>query len=102
MRIKTLTYKQQIFVIEYLMHRNATKAARAAVYSKKTAPSIGSENLTKPYILSEIKGGLRIQIFILNISTDHVLQSLREIVFGENPNLIFRDIQRPVLGLCSH
>ena len=48
---KKLTPKQITFCKEYLANgHNATKAARAAGYSAKTAYSIGAENLTKPEI----------------------------------------------------
>ena len=49
----TLTPKQRLFVEAY--QGNATEAALAAGYSKKTARFIGRENLTKPNILSAIK-----------------------------------------------
>lgn len=46
-----LTKKQQIFADEYIVNGgNATQAAIKAGYSKKTARSVGNENLTKPYI----------------------------------------------------
>ncbi|MBQ8091375.1 MAG: terminase small subunit [Pyramidobacter sp.] len=48
-----LTEKQQRFVDAY--DGNATQAAIAAGYSKKTARMMGRENLTKPYILAEIR-----------------------------------------------
>lgn len=45
-----LTVKQQKFADEYIISGNATDAAIKAGYSKKTARSVGAENLTKPYI----------------------------------------------------
>lgn len=45
-----LTKRQQVFIAEYLRCWNATDAARLAGYSKKSAYSIGSENLSKPEI----------------------------------------------------
>ena len=52
---KKLTQKQDKFIREYLANGyNATQAAIKAGYSKKTAYSIGQENLTKP----EIKAAL--------------------------------------------
>lgn len=48
-----LTAKQRRFVEAY--DGNATQAAIAAGYSEKTARFMGHENLTKPYILAEIK-----------------------------------------------
>lgn len=50
-----LNDKQKLFVDEYVKHPCATKAAIAAGYSKKTAHSIGAENLTKPEIRAEIQ-----------------------------------------------
>ena len=47
-----LTTKQQRFVDAY--DGNATQAALAAGYSKKTAASIGWENLKKPQIIEAI------------------------------------------------
>ena len=46
-----LTYKQKRFIDEYLLSGlNATQAAIRAGYSKRTAYSIGQENLKKPEI----------------------------------------------------
>ncbi len=45
-----LSPKQERFVQEYLVDLNATQAAIRAGYSKKTAASIGEENLRKPGI----------------------------------------------------
>lgn len=42
--------KQLLFCIEFLKHFNATRAARDARYSEKSAGAIGAENLTKPVI----------------------------------------------------
>lgn len=49
-----LTPKQARFVDEYLIDLNATQAAIRAGYSKKTAGSIGDENLKKPAIAAEV------------------------------------------------
>ena len=45
-----LTDKQIMFCKEYIKDFNATRAAEASGYSKKTARQIATENLTKPYI----------------------------------------------------
>lgn len=45
-----LTDKQRRFCEEYVVDWNATRAAIAAGYSKKTARQIATENLSKPYI----------------------------------------------------
>lgn len=55
-----LTVKQRRFVEAYLgpANFNASKAARLAGYSEKTARVIGLENLTKPAIEAAIQDGL--------------------------------------------
>jgi len=64
-----LTDKQQAFINEYLLCWNATRAAIKAGYSEKTARAIGSENLTKPDIMIEIKR----RVEELTMSTDEAL-----------------------------
>lgn len=54
-----LTAKQRRFVQEYLIDLNATQAAIRAGYSKKTAYSIGPENLEKPEIRKAIEEKLK-------------------------------------------
>ena len=54
-----LTEKQKRFCDEYLIDLNATQAAIRAGYSKKTAYSIGIENLKKPVIQNYIDKRLK-------------------------------------------
>lgn len=54
-----LTAKQKRFVQEYLIDLNATQAAIRAGYSKKSAHSIGPENLEKPEIKQAIEEKLK-------------------------------------------
>ena len=54
-----LTLKQQRFADEYIISGNATDAAIKAGYSKKTAYSIGIENLKKPEIKKLINEKLK-------------------------------------------
>lgn len=51
---RSLTAKQAAFVREYLIDLNATKAAKRAGYSAKTAHAVGHENLNKPEIAAAI------------------------------------------------
>lgn len=58
-----MTNKETLFIKAYLASGsktflNATQAAIKAGYSAKTAYSIGSENLRKPEVSEQIKGGL--------------------------------------------
>ncbi|ARW19893.1 PBSX phage terminase small subunit [Pediococcus pentosaceus] len=50
-----LTPKQKKFADNYIESGNATQSAIKAGYSRKTAKSVGSENLTKPDIKSYIE-----------------------------------------------
>lgn len=54
-----LTVKQQRFADEYIISGNATEADIKAGYSKKTARSVGAENLTKPHIMENINKRLK-------------------------------------------
>jgi len=57
---KKLSDKQKRFCEEYIYDWNATRAAKAAGYSEKTARQIASELLKKSYIskyIESIKGG---------------------------------------------
>ena len=50
-----LTNKQRVFIAEYVIDFNATRAAIAAGYSEHTAHATGWENLRKPEIAEEIE-----------------------------------------------
>lgn len=78
-----LTPKQHIFILEYLVDKNATRAAKAAGYSARTARSIGAENLTKPYIWAEIAKGLREQLDKAEITAENILQQLKLTAFAD-------------------
>lgn len=56
--MEKLTEKQKRFCEEYMIDLNATQAAIRAGYSKKSAYSIGQENLTKPVIKAYIDAAL--------------------------------------------
>ncbi len=55
MEEQKLTPKQEIFSHEYVIDWNATRAAKVAGYSEKTAKEMGYENLTKPHIAAYIE-----------------------------------------------
>ena len=73
-----LTAKQKMFCKEYLIDLNATQACIRAGYSKKTARSLGCENLTKPYIQQEIQR----------------LKAIREKKVGLTAEKVLKDIER--------
>lgn len=50
-----LTPKQKAFADEYLICANATKAAKKAGYSERTAYRTGADNLKNPHVLEYIQ-----------------------------------------------
>ena len=74
-----LTAKQKMFAQEYLVDLNATQAALRAGYSKKTAFSIGNENLKKPEIQAAIQKLMQKREKRVEINQDYVIEKLLEI-----------------------
>ncbi|MDT1122059.1 terminase small subunit [Bacillus altitudinis] len=83
-----LTEKQKRFADYYIELGNATKAARKAGYSSKTAKSIGQENLTKPDIKSYIKERLDEKDAERIASQDEILEFLTAVMRGEKTEQI--------------
>lgn len=78
-----LTLLQQKFVDFYIELGNATKAAKKAGYSEKTAYSIGNENLKKPEIKAYIAERLA-QIEKESIaSIDEVMKFYTKVMRGQ-------------------
>jgi phage terminase small subunit len=77
--VKRLPRRQQLFVAEYLVHLNATRAAIAAGYSAKTAEVMGSKLLRKGKVADLIaeKAGKRLNK--LEITADSVLQGIAQL-----------------------
>lgn len=85
---KKLSEKQKAFCREYLIDFNGTRAAIASGYSKKTARSVASENLTKPDIQKEIQ---RIADEKLKENGDpiqRIILELQLIAFGDYRDLV--------------
>lgn len=78
-----LTNKQEIFCREYLIDFNASRAARAAGYSKRTAHRMGAENMQKPAIQQKLKELIAERNERLQIDADEVLQELQRWAFGD-------------------
>lgn len=85
---KKLTPKQRIFLNTYLTNGfNATQAAITAGYSKKTAYSIGSENLKKPEIIEALNRELQCG----QVVTRQILQELHKIATSDIKDFIELD-----------
>lgn len=79
-----LTAKQKRFCDEYLVDLNATQAAIRAGYSRKTAYSIGVENLKKPEIKKYIEKRMAEKEKELIADQDEVLKYLTSVLRGES------------------
>lgn len=77
-----LNAKQRLFVNEYIKSRNATKAARAAGYSSKTAHSQGPRLLENAEIRAAIDKRLERAAEKAELSVAEVLKELRSIGFA--------------------
>lgn len=70
---RKLTKKQEVFVREYLIDGNGTRAAIAAGYSKATAGVMAFENLRKPQIASLVRQQTEKTLGKLEVSVERVL-----------------------------
>ena len=75
-----MTPRQNLFVAEYTLSRNATSAAVKAGYSPRTARQMGSENLTKPDIRAAVAEHEQATARKLELEREKVLAGLLEAV----------------------
>lgn len=78
-----LTAKQKKFADNYIKTGNATQSAIDAGYSKKTAPTIASENLIKPNIKAYIDKKMREIESDRIMGAQEALEFLTNVVRGE-------------------
>ncbi len=81
-KITKLTPKQALFCKEYLIDLCATQAAIRSGYSKKTAFSIGAENLTKPLIRAELKRNMAKHAEKIELTADRVLAEISKMAYA--------------------
>lgn len=86
-----LNHRQQVFVAEYLVDFDATRAAIAAGYSKKSARFIAAQNLSKGYIRAAIEAAIEERKARLDISAQAVIQELALIGFANMADFIAID-----------
>lgn len=75
-----MTRKQELFCEYYIETLNATQAAIKAGYSKKTAYSIGDENLKKPEIKKYIDRKMSEKTEIIIANQDEILIFLTSVM----------------------
>ncbi len=90
--------KQQLFVDEYIIDFNGTRAARAAGYSENSVRSIASENLTKPNINKAIDEAIADRRKRLRIDADTVLWKWWQIANADYNEL--SSVRRVACGYC--
>lgn len=83
-KARGLTPKQLLFVQRYLVHLNATKAAKEAKYkgSATTLAQVGAENLRKPQISAEIEKGIKEVSERNKVNQDWVIKRLMSVADG--------------------
>lgn len=86
-KIGELTEKQRIFCEAYCRLWDATKAAKEAGYSEKTAYSIASENLRKPECADYIKFIKDNAFEFAGVSILRNVQELAKVAYGSGADL---------------
>jgi phage terminase small subunit len=71
--------REEIFIVEYLAHGNASLAAKNAGYSEKYAGDIGHKLINREKIREEIGRLKEKSIAMAGLSAQYVLESLKEI-----------------------
>jgi phage terminase small subunit len=85
---KKLTPKQEQFCLEYIIDFNATQAAIRAGYSKKTAYSIGQQNLKKLEIMQYLAVLKDERQERARKSADEVLEEIENVGFSRVNNTV--------------
>lgn len=83
-----LTEKQARFVAEYLVDLDATKAAKRAGYSEKTAEQIGYQLLQKTSVQKAIQKAIAERAKRTQITQDMVLRELAAIGFARATDFV--------------
>ena len=80
-KLEKLTARQRLFISEYLIDLNATKAAERAGYSRKTAKGQGARLLTNVDISAAIQGAMNKRAEKLEITAERVLAEIAKCAF---------------------
>lgn len=86
-----LNAKQKIFVREYLIDKNGTRAAKAAGYSGLTATAAASRMLTFVNVKEAVEAGLTKQAEKCDITAEKVLNQIASFAFSKSKNVATRD-----------
>lgn len=86
-----LTPKQQKFVLEYLQDGNATRSAKAAGYSARSASTLGERLLRDPKVKAELDRRMGKLMSKLEITAERVLQERARLAFFDVRKLFDAD-----------
>lgn len=78
---RKLSYREQLFAMEYLVDLDARRAAERAGYSTKQAVSIGRKLERDPAIIAAIDREMVDRARRVHIEQDHVVSELKKIAF---------------------
>ncbi len=81
--IRPLTARQERFVEQYLIHGNATEAARRAGYSPRSARSLAGVVMNRPQIVEALRVANEARAERTAITADRVLAEFARIAFAE-------------------
>jgi phage terminase small subunit len=87
--LANLEPKEQHFVSEYLIHKNAARAARKAGYSVRCAKEAGYELLTKAHIEEAVQAGLAMIAHRCEVNAERVTRELAAVGFSSVANYEF-------------
>lgn len=82
----TVAQKRKIFVQEYLIDFNVTRAAKAAGYSEKTAHVTGHYLLKDPKVQAAIQDAMQARIERTQVTQDRVVKELAKLAFSDMRN----------------
>ena len=97
--IEGLTDKEALFVLNFLIDCNASKAAIAAGYTKNRANQAGYELLHRPAVQAGLQKRVRNKMACLGLDADRVILEYMKIAFADvSSYLTFGQKDVPVMG----
>lgn len=97
-----LNDKQLLFCKEYLIDFNGSRAAKAAGYSEKSAPTTANDILNYPYVQKYLTYLISARAKRLEVTADKVVQEIAKIAFHNvedlldyfDGNVLFNDLDQ--------
>ena len=86
--LKTLTVKEQKLVHEYLIDGNASRAAKVAGYSARSAPEIACQTFRKVNVAAALQAGLDMLASRAEITAEKVLREIAAVAFASASHFV--------------